>query len=115
MFNWMKPKRPLVPFSAGNPGRGTAFQTADTLTLLGTALEAQGLKYKRGETHLEFDDFVLRPQIVIIQPQNDGSVETTTTIEINHPRLCPNGIFEYQHSLGSSVEDSLQKGFVGWV
>ena len=128
MFNWMKPKRPIAPFSAGNPGRGASFQTAfakggrtwtedgDTLTSLATAIKAQRLKYKRGESHLELDnELVVRPQIVIVQPQDDGSVETTTTIEINHPQLCPNGTFEYQHSLGESVEDSLQKGFASWV
>jgi hypothetical protein len=128
MFNWIKPKRPLAPFSAGNPGRGASFQTAfanggrtwtedcDTLTSLATAIKAQGLKYKRGEAHLELDNgLVVRPQIVIVQPQDDGSVETTTTIEVNHPQLCPNGTFEYQHSVGDSVEDSLKKGFAGWV
>jgi hypothetical protein len=128
MFNWMKPKHPLAPFSPGNPGKGTWYRTGfangertwseegNTLLLLASTLEAQGLKLKRGKEHLELDnELVLRPQFVVLYPQENGSVQTTTTIEVNHPRLCPSGAFEYQHSIDKTIESSVQKGFVGWI
>ena len=128
MFNWMKPTGPTAPFSPGNPGRGAPYKSAfangertwseegDTLAALAAVLKAQGLKFMRGEAHLQLEnELFVRPQIVIVRPGDNGSVNTTTTIEVNHPKLCPNGTFEYQHGIGNSVEDSLKKGFAGWV
>jgi hypothetical protein len=52
---------------------------------------------------------------VSLHPRDDGSVQTTTTIEINHETLCPAGTFEYQHAAGESASESLQQGFDAWA
>lgn len=59
--------------------------------------------------------YLLSPQLVELQPLEDGGVRTVTTMQINHPRLVPNGLFEYQHSTGDTVADSLAKGFTQWA
>jgi hypothetical protein len=59
--------------------------------------------------------FVIQPQIIGLQPLDDGGAQTTTTIQVNHPALIPAGLFEYQHSTGKSVTDSISKGFDQWM
>jgi hypothetical protein len=128
MFNWLKRKSILPAFSSANPGKGTwvrvAFsngerswsEKADSLGALAAVLEGRGIGFRRGDGHLELENgLIARPQFVHLQPRDDGSVQTATTLEINHPTLCPGGTFEYQHSLGSTAGDSMNKGFVGWV
>ena len=64
---------------------------------------------------LQGSGFILTPQLVYLQPLDEGDVRTTTTIQTNHPTLVPDGVYEYQHSTGNSVEDSVRKGFDLWV
>ena len=64
--------------------------------------------------HVE-TDFVISPQLVAITPLNDGGVQTVTTIQVNHPTLTPDGVFEYQHSTGNDIADSIAKGFDQWL
>ena len=74
------------------------------------------MRFAREDGRLEFNNgLIVRPQFVKLQPRDDGLVHTITTIEINHHSLCPRGTFEYQHSVGPSVEDSLRKGFAKWA
>ena len=128
MFSWLNRKLPLPAFSAGNPGKGTSIRVgfanaqrnwseeADALESLCAVLAARETKFKRGETHLELENgLIARPQFVVLRPRDDQTVNTITTVEINHPVLCPQGTFEYQHAVGSTVADSLQKGFQSWA
>jgi len=128
MFSWLKRHPPIPPFSAANPGRGPTFRVAfsnaqrsweeeaDSLATLASVLESRGMPFARKDGRLEFDNgLVVRPQFVELQPRDNGSVRTVTTIEVNHRSLCPFGTFEYQHSIASSVEDALKKGFAGWA
>jgi hypothetical protein len=64
---------------------------------------------------LENSAFTFLPQIVEFKPSNGGGVQTTTTIQTNHPALAPEGVFEYQHSAGRNVEESLLDGFTQWA
>ena len=64
--------------------------------------------------HVE-TEFAISPQLVAMTPLNDGGVQTATTIQVNHPTLTPDGVFEYQHSTGNSVADSVAKGFDQWL
>lgn len=59
--------------------------------------------------------FMIQPQLVGLQPLDDGGVRTTTTMQINHPKFLPEGVFEYQHSTGDSIADSVTKGFDQWL
>jgi hypothetical protein len=128
MFRWLKRKPPLPPFSTANPGEGTWIRTAfangqrswleeaDTLDILAGVLESRGSRFERGKGRLDLDNgLVLRPQFVRLQPRDDGFVHTVSTVEVNHPELCPNGAFEYQHALDQTTADSLRKGLEGWA
>ena len=128
MFNWLKQQTPLPPFSAANPGKGSSIRVgfsnaqrnwteeADSVVALASELESRGMRFAREDGRLEFNNgLIVRPQFVKLQPRDDGLVHTITTIEINHHSLCPRGTFEYQHSVGPSVEDSLRKGFAKWA
>jgi hypothetical protein len=128
MFRWLNRKPVLPPFSSANPGQGTWIRVgfssaqrnwgeeADTLAALAAVLKSRGMKIRRGGTHLEIENgLIVRPQFVRLQPRDDGSVQTTTTVEINHTALCPGGTFEYQHSIGSTLKESLRLGFAGWA
>jgi len=64
---------------------------------------------------LENSALTLLPQIVEFKPSNEGGVQMTTTIQTNHPDLALEGVFEYQHSAGRNVEDSLLEGFTQWA
>jgi len=118
----------LPAISEANPGRGTSARVAfagpertwedqaDALDSLASVLQSRGMKLERMQERLELENgLILRPQIVGVQPRDDGAVRTATTIEVNHPVLCPAGTFEYQHSIGSTVGDSFEKGFASWA
>ncbi len=64
---------------------------------------------------LQDSGFILLPQLVHLQPLDKGGVRITTTIQTHHPTLEPDGVFEYQHSTGNSVQDSARKGFDLWA
>jgi hypothetical protein len=59
--------------------------------------------------------FMILPQFVTLQPLSDGGVRTVTTLQINHPALVPDGVFEYQHSAGSTSAEAIAKGFDQWL
>jgi hypothetical protein len=123
-----KRKRSVPPFSAENPGVGVQLQVefsddeetweeeVSALDSLATVLEARGISFERTDELLELaDGLIVRPQFFQLNPRDDGSVQTSTTIEINHPTLCADGMFEYQHSIGETLDESLQRGFAGWA
>ena len=45
----------------------------------------------------------------------EDKVRTGTTIQIHHPVLFPDGIFEYQHSVGATLDEALNEGFRLWL
>ena len=128
MFRWLNRKAALPPVSKANPGQGTSFRVgfsnadrswedqADVLVTLAAVLESRGIQFGRKKERLEFaNGLIARPQFVELQPRDDGLVRTATTVELNHPELCPIGTFEFQHSFGSNLDDALQKGFASWA
>lgn len=115
--------------SPSNPGKGSAgsvaFQRAekswkerfDLVGLLAWALAQKGHAVRTEKHWLvhEKSGFTLMPQIVELQPLDEGGVRTTSTIQTNHDVLMPDGVFEYQHSTGDHVEESFRTGFEQWV
>jgi len=99
-----------------NAGRNWTEQYS-LIPLIASVLGDQGHQVQREESWLIHKDsgFILLPQFVYLKPLNDGGVQTTTTIQVHHPSLVPEGTFEYQHSTGDNVEDSIRKGFDQWV
>jgi hypothetical protein len=59
--------------------------------------------------------FILLPGIVSSKPLQIGGVQTLTTVEVTHPAGIPAGVFEFQHSTGDNVLQSLAKGFDQWM
>lgn len=117
------------PLCPGNPGQGTegtvGFATAhknweetfDLLALLAEMLRAGGYQVKQEAAWLLLPDsgYILQPQWVYCRVLPDGQVQTTTTLQVNHPRLAPDGLFEYQHALGSSLTEALWRGLEQWM
>jgi hypothetical protein len=59
--------------------------------------------------------FRIFPQLVGIELFDDGGVRTVTTTQIHHALVPVKGIFEYQHSTGDSVSQSVAQGFNDWL
>lgn len=89
----------------------------DLLALLVSLLKEREHVVQSEESWLVLQDsgFILLPQLVHLQPLDEGGVRTTTTIQTHHHTLVPDGVFEYQHSTGNSVQDSARKGFDLWA
>ena len=103
----------------------TAFKNAreswvehfNLVSLLASVLGQQGHLVQSEESWLvhESSGFILLPQIAEVQPLDDGGVRTATTIQTNDSVLVPEGIFEYQHSTGNNLDQSLRNGFGQWA
>jgi hypothetical protein len=76
------------------------------LTECGRSLRMEGPVIVDIESQLS-----LRPLLHTMQPVHQNGVRTSTTIEIKHPTLILSPVFEYQHSAGPSLEESLMAGF----
>jgi hypothetical protein len=112
-----------------NPGRGSEVNIAftngqrnwtETVNLVTVAAQVMTQHQHTVAAHqdwLEHPDsgFALLPQLVDMQPLDDGGARTVTTIQIHHPILAPEGVFEYQHSAGDNVEQAVARGFDQWV
>lgn len=109
---------------AGNPGAGAQFslnyqdgrrEDYDLPARLAAVLAAAGY-----ETERVGDWLLHRPSgyellVQIANLELDERVQSTTTLQIHHPTLFPAGIFEYQHSFGADVAESLDYGFQLWL
>jgi hypothetical protein len=116
------------PRCPGNPGRtvsgDVAFTNGDRRWTESFHLVriAVGVLRNRGHEVVEHDAWlelrpsglVLQPLLVEIQLLEKGGVHTLTTIDVRHPELIKEGLFEYQHSTGDQVVESLTKGFESW-
>jgi hypothetical protein len=128
MFSWFrKSDRPPTP-ATENPGRGhdvrVAFRNAqkaweetdDVVDSLTAALKAHGHDASAKGDWVALDGgFSLLPQIVNVEAQDNDGVKSVTTIQISHAALIPGGTFEFQHSSGADLRDSLAKGFDSWA
>lgn len=79
-------------------------------------MERRGYSVVRDDSWIKHPDsgFVIKPDLVRHYPSGSsiGSVSVMTTY---HPRLIPNGVFEYQHGIGGTLSDALREGFDQWV
>jgi hypothetical protein len=128
MFGFFK-KAPGPTKLRSNPGIGTEAKMAmsngerswseaiNVVDLAAAALEKQGHRVAHRKTWLEHTEsgFTLLPQLVGVQPLDDGGMHTVTTMQSHHPTLIPTGIFEYQHSAGNDVKVAIANGLEQWV
>ena len=91
-------------------------ETLSLLNVLAEAMDRANFKVKKQKSWLEHVDsgFLLTPQLVEVR-QEEKSIGTTCTIQVNHPRLVPNGVFEYQHSGGTELSAAFLDGFEKWI
>jgi hypothetical protein len=89
----------------------------DLIDVAAAALKRGGHSVTIYETWFDHGEsgFTIMPLLAELQPLEGGGVRTVTTMQVNHPTLVPVGVFEYQHSTGDNVVDSLSKGFDQWV
>jgi hypothetical protein len=89
----------------------------DVIATLARVLGEQGHGVISHDTWLDYPEtgLVIRPQLHQVVPLEDGGFRTVTTIGISHPELVPQGVFEYQHGWGDSVEGSIHTGFDQWA
>lgn len=128
MFGFGKPK--LAPeLIASNPGMGIEAKVAFSnderswtenvhmVKSLATSFARHSHRVKSQKSWLEHSasGFAVSPQLVALEPLDNGGVRTVTTIQVNHPKLCPTGVFEFQHSVGHSLEEAVTRGFDQWV
>lgn len=59
--------------------------------------------------------FLLLPLMVEFYLLTEDTYRTTTTIQIHHKKFGPQGVFEYQHSAGRTVGESIAEGFQNWI
>lgn len=126
---WL-PRHALRPStSEGNPGVSvegdvtfgdggrTRTERFNMVHLLAGMLEELGYSVESHSTWLEHraSGLVFQPRLVEAQPLEGRGIRTVTTIEISHPDLALEGVFEYQHATGDNVNDSIKKGLEQWV
>lgn len=95
----------------------TAVAESGLIELLQRAAGAHGLNLAAAEGGLieTSTGFTLVPQLLSSLQVDSALTQTATILNIAHPDLFPDGIYEYQHSIGTSEADSLQKGFDQWA
>jgi hypothetical protein len=126
MFGFLK-KRQGPAICRSNPGkaiegvvsiRGPEGERQEAINLMAigtTVLQNQGYTVENKSRWLSHPEsgLIFVPQFVEMDV-SERHVRTTTTIQINHPRLAPDGVFEFQHSTGQTVTESISKGIESW-
>jgi len=128
MFSLFKRAKPPA-ISPANPGQGHNLRVVfnnddgaqreehvDLLAALVSVLESQGHKPIRRDSWLELANGVtLYPQVWTVDKQQPAGVRVASTIQIAHPSLTSDGVFEYQHARGDDLRDAFARGFEGWA
>ncbi len=81
-----------------------------TLEDLGYSVGFRGRWLEHPESGFRF-----RPKLLDYETLDDGRVQTVSVIQSVHQTLVPDGVFEYQHSTGDTLEDSIQEGYERWA
>lgn len=119
----------LPPPVENNPGNGSELtisftrgdeqwqEILDMPELLGKVLEEEERRYTLQDGWLLLDSgLALLPQFLYFNLNDNGTVETSTTIEIRDTRGLFSGVFEYQHARSDvSAAASLSTGFRRWM
>ncbi|MGO1073147.1 DUF6348 family protein [Lysobacter sp. CA199] len=115
----------------GNPGSDTHghlrfhdetgeewFEPFDLPELAATVLSELGHAARvREDGWLELSDsqWRLLPQFIEFHEREDGNIGTATTVQCNHPRLSPQGLFEYQYAIHETFDEAAGAGFRKWA
>lgn len=89
--------------------------TFDLVDLLLRVMKEESISAKRHGDSLELDNgLILQPGFLSLQSIGKH-MRCSTVIQVNHPSLCPNGLFEFQHANGTTPEDAFLNGFRNWT
>lgn len=116
------------PRCPGNPGIAASgeieftsgmrrwIESFDLVRIAAEQLRERGHEVDEWGTWLELrpSGLVLQPLLVEMNRLAEGGVQTVTTIDVRHPELMKDGLFEFQHSTGDDLSSSLAKGIAGW-
>jgi hypothetical protein len=88
----------------------------DVVELAVGVMKKRGHAVKRHDTWLEHPDsgLVIRPQLLESHPSS-SVVRSVSVVTTSHPRLAPDGVFEYQHAVGETLSDAFCDGFDQWA
>ncbi|HCL42778.1 MAG TPA: hypothetical protein DIC54_00415, partial [Pseudomonas sp.] len=90
--------------------------SAALLPLLQQVLQDAGIASRVDGGALLLDSGLrLTPHAMAAHARDNGGWQTSTVIEIEHPVLFADGLFEYQHANGADEQASLLSGFQTWV
>lgn len=118
------PPKPSGFQGLGSSGRlvvenseGKTEESFDFLEQLRAMLEVAGQPAAvRGDwLVLDGSGLYVRPELFEVGPQDGGGVRSSTVIAAAHPDHIPDGVFEFQHSLGESLQASSMTGFENWL
>lgn len=126
---WFRQRREAPELLPDNPAQGInarlKFQDgtrqwteeANVVRLTAHALNQFGYRVRNHRTWLEdpASGFRIQPGLVGVDVQEGNRLHTVTSIQVDHPTLCPQGTFEYQHSVGDGLEATLLSGLTQWV
>jgi len=136
MFSWFKKKPkappappPSTPAAMEKPPemiRGkVAFQNGerswteefDIVAALETILTQREFEFARdgNALRLNISGYELRPIMIAFRPLDRGGSSTTSIVRVSHNEMLPEGLFEYQHSTGETIEKSLAAGLEQWA
>ena len=109
----LKGTKLCVAFS--NPKRSWT-EDFDLLDLLNQVLQENGHKVQRARTGgLMTGGYLLSPELSSFTPQDDGEgSRSCTIIHLSHPELGCDDCFEWQHSIGHTLEEACRLGFERW-
>lgn len=91
------------------------FDLVDTLAAVLAEHGHRAHAYDNGWIEIGDDGLFAFPQLVDFTELDGGTIRTASTIQCNHPRLFPQGLFEYQHATGETFDDSVKRGFDQWA
>lgn len=96
---------------------GEATSTIDIVSEAAAALAQEGIATQRHghDLHLEGLGLIVSPRGIDIQEAQNGGIRTSTIVQVSHPELIPDGLYEYQHALGDDVVSSITSGFTQWA
>jgi hypothetical protein len=89
----------------------------DVIEIAVAVLNERGIFTTRDGNTLTLDTsgYVISPVMTSFKPLDRGGAQTVTVIQVRHPTIAPQGLFEYQHATGKSVSDAIRAGFDQWT
>ena len=89
----------------------------DLVRLAADVIERRGYAVIRRDALVEHPEsgFTITPALIDSYPSSSTSIHSVLTVTTSHPRLVPQGVFEYQHAQAKTLSEAIREGFDQWV